>query len=103
MERKKQNGANVLNRETQKNYPGEYKNKQLRRTDKPRVSLAKGNRPDAELLHMLREGKKCFDIGKVFRSFQDYIRTRARNIKQINQKAVSTARKHQADPLITKY
>ena len=27
-----QNGANALNRETQKTYPGEYKNKQLRRS-----------------------------------------------------------------------
>ena len=27
-----QNGANALNRETQKTYPGEYKNKQLRKS-----------------------------------------------------------------------
>ena len=33
-------------------------------------------------------------------SFQDYFSTGARDIEQNNQKAVSTAGKHQADPLI---
>ena len=50
---------------------------------------------------MLREGKKrVFDMGKVSGSFQDYIPTGAGDIEQNNQKAVSTARKHQADSLI---
>ena len=50
---------------------------------------------------MLREGKKrVFDMGKVSGSFQDYIPTGAGDIKQNSQKAVSTARKHQADSLI---
>ena len=50
---------------------------------------------------MLREGKKrVFDMGKVSGSFQDYIPTGAGDIEQNSQKAVSTARKHQADSLI---
>ena len=50
---------------------------------------------------MLREGKKrVFDMGKVSGSFQDYIPTLAGDIEQNSQKAVSTARKHQADSLI---
>ena len=50
---------------------------------------------------MLREGKKrVFDMGKVSGSLQDYIPTGAGDIEQNSQKAVSTARKHQADSLI---
>ena len=47
--------------------------------DKPRVSLARENRPDTfsvadEVLRMLRKGKKrLFDMGKVSHSFQDYL------------------------------
>ena len=50
---------------------------------------------------MLREGeKRVFDMGKVSGSFQDDIPTGAGDIEQNSQKAVSTARKHQADSLI---
>ena len=74
-----------MNRETQKTYPGEYKDKQLRRS---RQAWSKfGKRKQAghvfkknslsvadKVLRVLREGKKrVFDMGKVSHSFQDYL------------------------------
>ena len=62
---------------------GNIKTNNSGEADKPRVSLARENRPDTflrkkslsvttEVVRMLREGKKrVFDMGKMSRTFQD--------------------------------
>ena len=100
-----------MNRETQKLILEKVKTNNSGEADKPRVSLARENRPDsghvfkknplsvaAKVLRVLRKGKMgVFDMGKVSHSFQDDFLTGAGDIEQ---KAVSTARKHQANPPI---
>ena len=72
-----------------KTYPGECKDKQLRRSRQEKSKFGKRKQAGhvfkknllsvaAKVLRMLREGKKgVFDMGKVSRSFQDYFLTGA--------------------------
>ena len=80
-----ENGKNALNRETQKNYPGEYKGRQLGRSRQAWSKIGKRKQAGHvfkknslsvadKVLRVLREGKKrVFDMGKVSHNFQNYL------------------------------